>query len=247
MVAPWAGVGPTPPAGWLFCAGQNVGRATYPALFAVLARSASVTITIASPAIVTWTGHGLGAGDPIVFRTTGALPTGLAAGTLYYVIAAGLTANAFEVSATPGGAAVNTSGSQSGVHAGWYAPFGDGDGSTTFGIPDLRGRTPFGRDTMDGSAASRLTGSAAGGLDGTNLGNVGGEQAHTLTKAEEAPLTVTVLTRSSAAAFGTAVRVARPSTTGTQDTIPMDTDGGSGTHNTVPPGIVLNYVIFAGV
>jgi len=51
-----------------------------------------------------------------VFTTTGALPTGITAGTTYYVIAAGLTANAFEVSATRGGSAVNTSGSQSGTH-----------------------------------------------------------------------------------------------------------------------------------
>ena len=161
MVAPWAGVAAAPPAGWLFCSGQNVGRATYSALFAVLARSAAVTITIASPAVVNWVGHGLGAGDPVVLRTTGALPTGLTAGTVYYVIAAGLTANAFEVATTPGGAAVNTSGSQSGTHAGWYAPYGDGDGATTFGIPDLRGRAIAGRDDMAGSSANRLTGLAA--------------------------------------------------------------------------------------
>jgi len=53
---------------------------------------------------------------PIVPTTNGALPTGLTAGTTYFVIAAGLTANAFEVSTTVGGAAVNTSGTQSGTH-----------------------------------------------------------------------------------------------------------------------------------
>lgn len=79
------------------------------------AGSATVTMTIASPAVASWTAHGLSAGDPVKFATTGALPTGLTAGTTYYVIAAGLVANAFEVSATPGGAAINTSGSQSGT------------------------------------------------------------------------------------------------------------------------------------
>jgi hypothetical protein len=54
----------------------------------------------------TSTAHGLSANDVVRFAAT-ALPTGLAANTDYYVIAAGLTANAFEVSATLGGAAVN--------------------------------------------------------------------------------------------------------------------------------------------
>ncbi len=74
------------------------------------------TITIASPAVVTETAHGLIAGDSIKFSTTGALPTGVTAGVTYYVIGTGLTANTFQFSATFGGPAVNTSGSQSGVH-----------------------------------------------------------------------------------------------------------------------------------
>jgi len=78
--------------------------------------TSTVTMTIASPTVVTWTNHGLQAGAPVVFSTTGALPTGLTAGTTYYVIAAGLAANTFEVSAAPNGSAVNTSGTQSGTH-----------------------------------------------------------------------------------------------------------------------------------
>ncbi|EDY17397.1 Protein of unknown function DUF1800 [Chthoniobacter flavus Ellin428] len=77
--------------------------------------TSTVTTSSASPCVVTWTNHGLQPGAPVVFSTTGALPTGLTAGTTYFVISAGLTANAFEVSATPGGSAVNTSGTQSGT------------------------------------------------------------------------------------------------------------------------------------
>lgn len=51
-----------------------------------------------------------------MFSTTGALPTGLTAGTPYFAIAAGLSGSQFEVSATSGGSAINTSGTQSGVH-----------------------------------------------------------------------------------------------------------------------------------
>ena len=79
-------------------------------------RNATCTMTIASPAVVSKTGHGYAAGDKIMFRTTGALPTGVTAGQVYYVIAAGLTADAFEFSATDGGSAINTSGTQSGTH-----------------------------------------------------------------------------------------------------------------------------------
>lgn len=78
--------------------------------------ASTVTVTIASPAVFTLTGHGLAAGDIVYFSTSGALPTGLTAGTAYYVISAGLTADEFEVSTSAGGAAVNTSGSQSGTH-----------------------------------------------------------------------------------------------------------------------------------
>jgi hypothetical protein len=74
------------------------------------------TITIATPAVISCTTHGFVAGDAVTFTTTGALPTGLSTGTLYYIISAGLTADAFEVSTTRGGSAVNTSGTQSGTH-----------------------------------------------------------------------------------------------------------------------------------
>lgn len=76
----------------------------------------SCTITIDSPGVVTATAHGLVANDQIVFATTGSLPTGITAATVYYVISTGLTANDFQFSATLAGAAVNTSGSQSGTH-----------------------------------------------------------------------------------------------------------------------------------
>jgi len=79
-------------------------------------RNATCTMTIASPAVVSETGHGYAAGDKILFRTTGALPTGVTAGTVYFVIAAGLGADDFQFSATSGGSAINTSGTQSGTH-----------------------------------------------------------------------------------------------------------------------------------
>lgn len=84
--------------------------------FANLNSNATVTITIASPAVVSWTAHGLVPGSVIRFTTSGTLPTGLALATNYYVISTGLAVNSFRVSATPNGSVVNTSGSQSGTH-----------------------------------------------------------------------------------------------------------------------------------
>lgn len=75
------------------------------------------TVTIASPGVFTSNSHGLVSGDSITLSTTGALPTGLATNTTYYVISSGLTANEFQLSATLGGSAINTSGSQSGTHS----------------------------------------------------------------------------------------------------------------------------------
>lgn len=82
----------------------------------------TVTISIATPGEITWASHGRVAGERVSLSTTGALPTGLTASTVYYVLAAGMTANTFRVAASEGGAAINTSGTQSGTHtitAGW--------------------------------------------------------------------------------------------------------------------------------
>ena len=79
-------------------------------------RNATCTMTIASPAVVTEAGHGYAAGDKILFRTTGALPTGVTAGQVYFVSATDLATDTFKFSETDGGSVVNTSGSQSGTH-----------------------------------------------------------------------------------------------------------------------------------
>ena len=76
----------------------------------------TVTITIATPAVCS-APNNFQAGDIVVFTTTGALPSHIPANTPLYVIATGLTQAAFEVSLTPGGAAINTTGdTQSGTH-----------------------------------------------------------------------------------------------------------------------------------
>lgn len=53
--------------------------------------------------------------------------------------------------------------------------WGAGDASTTFNLPDLRGRGLAGLDNMGGSAANRIT-AGVSGVPGTTLGGVGGSQ-----------------------------------------------------------------------
>lgn len=76
--------------------------------------SSTVTITIASPGVVSWATNGLPDGTPVVLTTTGALPTGLTASTVYYVV--NRASGTFQLAATPDGAPIVTTGSQSGTH-----------------------------------------------------------------------------------------------------------------------------------
>lgn len=85
----------------------------------IISPSATVTMTIASPCVVTWTAHGLPDKTPVRFTTTGALPTGITAGQIYFTRDGTDSANALKLCLTPGGAAINTSGSQSGTHTGF--------------------------------------------------------------------------------------------------------------------------------
>lgn len=76
------------------------------------------TVSIASPAIVTLAGHGFTGGETVTLATTGALPTGLTALTVTYYVRY-IDANTFNLSLTPAGALINTSGTQSGTHTLW--------------------------------------------------------------------------------------------------------------------------------
>ncbi len=71
-----------------------------------------VTISVGTPAVITFPIE-VANGTAIALETTGNLPTGLAPATIYYVVnASGVTAN---LALTAGGAAINTTGTQSGV------------------------------------------------------------------------------------------------------------------------------------
>lgn len=134
--------------------------------------------------------------------------------------------------------------------------FGVGDGVTTFGAPDLRGRGVFGLDNMGGSAANRIT-VAGGNFDGTVLGQTGGGQNQTLTSAQ---LPVTAITPTlnfgSNGFIGTSVQSfnnggagATTFVTGNGNTVGANLSvntinfGSGNFHPIVPPAMMLPYIL----
>lgn len=125
--------------------------------------------------------------------------------------------------------------------------YGTGDGSTTFNIPDLRGRFPLGKDDMGGTSANRVTATQA-----DNLGQGTGAENHTLTTAQmpahthgvgrsrHVPPPYTGLSWS-----GLQVNVAADAGNAGDTGVNYLTDsvGSGGAHNNMPPYITLNYII----
>lgn len=73
-----------------------------------------VSISIASPAVISLQANRLNSGDTIKFSTSNTLPTGLTAGVTYFVVNPSI--DTFQVALISGGSAINTTGTQSGVH-----------------------------------------------------------------------------------------------------------------------------------
>jgi hypothetical protein len=92
---------------------DNYAR-TFSAVGKAAIAAATCTITIATPGIITLASHGFEQGDPVIFATGDTLPTGITAGTTYYVNK--LTDSTFAISAKFGGSSIATSVSQAGAH-----------------------------------------------------------------------------------------------------------------------------------
>lgn len=86
----------------------------------------TATISVASPAVVTRTSHGLVTGDKVYFTTDGSLPGGVSANFGYYIHV--INANTFHLanglSNLLGGTYINTGSAGSGTHTCWYGGLG---------------------------------------------------------------------------------------------------------------------------
>lgn len=233
------------PIGFLMCDGSAVSRTTYADLFAILCENmGTFTVTIATPGVVSFTAHGLNTGDQVYLTTTGALPTGLLANTLYYVIK--VDANSFNLATSRANAfaatKIATSGTQSGTHTLRWCPYGLGDGSTTFTLPDFRGRTLAGADAMGGTAASRLTLADALGSYG-NPGAAGGEQRHTMTQSELVAHQHTLTGYGTASSGGTHTAARGDNPTALTSSADVGSTGSTTPFNLVGPTAVANIIV----
>lgn len=142
--------------------------------------------------------------------------------------------------------------------------YGTGDGSTTFNVPDYRGRVAVGKDNMGGSAASRMT-TAGSGVDGATMGAAGGSQVHTLTSTQMPSHThtqnahahdngcytyVDVNMQKYGHVGSTAARLASNNTStthrsGSTDSITATNNntGGDGAHNNTQPSLICTKII----
>lgn len=150
--------------------------------------------------------------------------------------------------------------------------YGIGNGTTTFTLPDCRGRVTAGKDDMGGTSANRLT-NQTGGLNGDTLGGTGGAETHALTTAQMPAHTHTfsattstdgahthtyqepdsATTRDSSGGTGVWQDDTSGSTTSSNGAHTHTVSGTSGStgsttaHNNVQPTIVFNKIIYTGV
>ena len=121
--------------------------------------------------------------------------------------------------------------------------YGAGDGSTTFNVPDMRGRVPVGVGTGTGGGASG-TGLPAGGSALTARARAAwlGGETHTLTT-DEMPLhTHTQQTRTGGGGQGV-LYADTASSVGADAAVNISSTGGGGAHNNVQPAMCVNFMI----
>jgi len=218
---------PIAPAWYLLCDWSAISRTTYLSLKDVLMPTkGTFTVTIASPGVVSLTGHGLVVWDSFFATTTGALPTWMVANTLYYVIATWFTANSFQFSTTRFWAAVNTSWSQSGTHTLVYCPYWLGNWSTTFNVPNLVWRVPVGIDNTQNEFKALWTS--------------GGAKTHTLTIAEM-PSHTHPWSFYSANNTSNGLVASGGTDDGRSNAVPAQWGGQA--HNNLQPYLTLNFII----
>ena len=110
--------------------------------------------------------------------------------------------------------------------------YGKGDGATTFNVPDLRGKTPYGYLSSNDK------------FDALNVPNTyAGEETHVLLEAELAAHTHTRSVKENTASTAT---VAIGTQSGAGIVINLGSTGSAGSntaHNNMPPYVVTNWII----
>lgn len=152
-IKPWAGI--LAPNQYAFAFGQELNRTTFTNLFTAITQSSTVICTSSSATVT-------GVSD------TTQIPIG--APVELTCVPAGTTV----VSKTTNSVTLSNPSNISTNAISIFFPFGNGNGTTTFNVPDLRGYVIAGRDNMGNSVATRLPSA----FDST--GGTGGNQNQTL-------------------------------------------------------------------
>jgi len=238
---PWSGL--VAPNQYVFAYGQEIARATYPEFFTAVTQQANVICSSASNILT-------GISDTTQINIGS--PVELSLCVISGTTVVSKTASTVTLS-NPSSVSINAVAT--------FFPYGNGNGSTTFNVPDLRGYAVAGRDNMGGSAAGRLT---AAYFNTAALGAVGGLQTTTLSTSNLPAYTptgtITSNTVISNAIYGgqalqvtsAAGAINTPVQSGPSPTIVATTtstfggvaQGGSNTpFSNVQPTITLNYVV----
>lgn len=212
MVLPWTGA--SVPDTYLLAYGQAVSRTTYVDLMSVVTYRPTISCTSGSPAVTVSADIAdrvpLGAViEATACFTAGTVLASKSSTTLTFNHNAGATTSANAV----------------------IFPFGAGDGSTTFNLPNLMGRALVGRDNMSGSAAGVLT-TTYYGTNPDAIGARGGAETVTLFTTNLPPYTPS-------GSFGGSVNIINGAITvaGTAGTFFPTSASGNSLSNSSPGGV----------
>jgi microcystin-dependent protein len=234
----WAGISSSPPGGWLLCDGSAVSRTLYANLFNVVTIQITGDTTAGNANVLNIADTtGIGVGMPI----SGPV---VPAGTTVKTVAPTSITMSQNATLTQGGVALVV------------APYGVGDGNTTFNLPDFRGRTPIGAGQGTG-LTNRIRGQKLG--EENHLLSVAelASHAHSASAAVSDPHHSHGIyythaggtgpnglgDASPGGAIGVDYSSAVPNATSITVSVGISANGSSASHNNMQPFAVINFIV----
>lgn len=159
-IKPWAGA--VAPNQYMFTYGQELSRTTYSALFTAITSIQSVFCTSGSPTLS-------GVGDTTNFWVG-----------MTVEVSCLLGGSSIVISKTSSSVTLASNANVSTSTTATFFMWGNGNGTTTFNLPDFRGLFPIGNNNMGGVASSNINDTYFGSKSANSSGGQGGNQTVTL-------------------------------------------------------------------
>lgn len=215
-IKPWAGA--IPPNQYLFTYGQELSRTTYAPLFQAITSIQSINCTSGSPTI-----SGLSNTDSFWIGMKVELPC----------VSGGVSTLISKTSFT---VTLANNANINGISTATFFMWGNGNGSSTFNLPDFRGLIPMGNNIMGGVASSNMSATYFGATSPNSAGALGGNQTATLSTVNLPPYTPAGFVNTSTSVTSTVTQV--------QSTV----NGGTGSFGTnSAAGTVQNLAGILGI